>query len=161
MLKFLTEIPQSDGEWLSKLRSIDVTPVWPCASPRTFPFASTTCTDLLSNDGGVTNGISTMGKWVASDQLHQNRAMWEWCRLLPNNGFHLRYAILTRILWTRFWIWRLILGDVPMSRVKMNAKQEYEYLANFKVLQGIFKSRKIDKVSTHCFPMNAQSLTCG
>jgi len=38
-----------------------------------------------------------------------------------------------------------IYGDVPMSRVKMNAKQEYEYLANFKVLQGIFKSRKIDK----------------
>ena len=33
-----------------------------------------------------------------------------------------------------------------MSRVKMNAKQEYEYLANFKVLQTVFKNKKIEKV---------------
>lgn len=33
-----------------------------------------------------------------------------------------------------------------MARVKMNAKQEYEYLGNFKVLQNVFKSHKIDKV---------------
>ena len=33
-----------------------------------------------------------------------------------------------------------------MTRVKMNAKQEYEYLTNFKVLQNIFKNKKIDKV---------------
>lgn len=33
-----------------------------------------------------------------------------------------------------------------MHRVKMSAKQEYEYLANFKVLQNIFKAKKIDKV---------------
>ena len=33
-----------------------------------------------------------------------------------------------------------------MNRVKMNAKQEYEYLANFKVLQTTFKNKKIDKV---------------
>lgn len=37
-------------------------------------------------------------------------------------------------------------GDVPMSRVKMNAKHEYEFLANYKVLQNVFKSHKIDKV---------------
>lgn len=33
-----------------------------------------------------------------------------------------------------------------MSRVKMNAKQEYEYLQNYKVLQTFFKTKKIDKV---------------
>jgi len=38
-----------------------------------------------------------------------------------------------------------IYGDLPMARVKMNAKQEYEYLGNFKVLQTAFKNKKIDK----------------
>ncbi|KAJ7045109.1 calponin homology domain-containing protein [Mycena alexandri] len=38
-----------------------------------------------------------------------------------------------------------IYGDVPMARVKMNAKHEYEYLANFKIMQNVFKSKKIDK----------------
>jgi len=38
-----------------------------------------------------------------------------------------------------------IYGDVPMSRVKMNAKHEYEFLANFKILQNVFKAKKIDK----------------
>ena len=42
-----------------------------------------------------------------------------------------------------------ISGDVPMVRVKMNAKHEYEFIANFKVLQNIFKAKKIDKVRTH------------
>lgn len=37
-------------------------------------------------------------------------------------------------------------GDVPMTRVKMNAKHEYEFIANFKVLQNVFKAKKIDKV---------------
>lgn len=36
-------------------------------------------------------------------------------------------------------------GDVPMARVKMNAKHEYEFIANFKILQGIFRAKKIDK----------------
>ncbi|KAJ7216057.1 calponin homology domain-containing protein [Mycena pura] len=35
--------------------------------------------------------------------------------------------------------------DVPMARVKMNAKHEYEYLANFKIMQNVFKTKKIDK----------------
>ncbi|GAA5986970.1 hypothetical protein JCM11641_002271 [Rhodosporidiobolus odoratus] len=38
-----------------------------------------------------------------------------------------------------------IFGDVPMSKVKMNAKQEYEYLSNFRVLQNSFKAHGIDK----------------
>ncbi|KAF8326990.1 calponin homology domain-containing protein [Cantharellus anzutake] len=38
-----------------------------------------------------------------------------------------------------------IYGDVPMSRVKMNAKHEYEFLANYKILQNVFKAHKIDK----------------
>jgi len=38
-----------------------------------------------------------------------------------------------------------IYGDVPMSRVKMNAKHEYEFLANYKILQNVFKAHKLDK----------------
>lgn len=43
--------------------------------------------------------------------------------------------------WTRF-----PLGDLPMTRVKMNAKHEYEFIANYKVMQNVFKVKKIDKV---------------
>ncbi|KAG9011780.1 hypothetical protein FRB90_007080 [Tulasnella sp. 427] len=38
-----------------------------------------------------------------------------------------------------------IYGDIPMGRVKMQAKHEYEFLANFKILQNAFKAKKIDK----------------
>jgi len=38
-----------------------------------------------------------------------------------------------------------IYGDLPMNRVKFNAKHEYEFIANFKVMQNVFKSKKIDK----------------
>ncbi|CAE6438647.1 unnamed protein product [Rhizoctonia solani] len=38
-----------------------------------------------------------------------------------------------------------IYGDVAMTKVKMNAKHEYEYLANYKVVQEVFKKKKIDK----------------
>ncbi|KAH9919165.1 microtubule binding protein [Epithele typhae] len=38
-----------------------------------------------------------------------------------------------------------IFGDIPMTRVKMNAKHEYEYIANFKVLQNAFKAHKVEK----------------
>ena len=37
-------------------------------------------------------------------------------------------------------------GDVPMARVKMNAKHEYEFIANFKILQNVFRAHKVDKV---------------
>ena len=36
--------------------------------------------------------------------------------------------------------------DLPMTRVKMNAKHEYEFIANFKVMQNVFKAKRIDKV---------------
>ncbi|KAK2465796.1 hypothetical protein APHAL10511_002340 [Amanita phalloides] len=38
-----------------------------------------------------------------------------------------------------------IYGDIPMNRVKFNAKHEYEFIANFKVMQNVFKSKKIEK----------------
>ncbi|PCH40456.1 hypothetical protein WOLCODRAFT_24114 [Wolfiporia cocos MD-104 SS10] len=38
-----------------------------------------------------------------------------------------------------------VFGDIPMARVKMNARQEYEYLANYKVLQNVFRAHKVDK----------------
>lgn len=34
-----------------------------------------------------------------------------------------------------------------MSRLKMNAKMEYEYLDNFKILQKAFTKHRIQKVS--------------
>ena len=39
-----------------------------------------------------------------------------------------------------------VIGDLPMNRVKMGAKHEYEYVANYKVMQNVFKAKKIDKV---------------
>ncbi|KAJ1915864.1 microtubule integrity protein mal3 [Mycoemilia scoparia] len=35
--------------------------------------------------------------------------------------------------------------DVPLSRVKFSAKNDYEYINNLKVLQNVFKKHKIDK----------------
>jgi microtubule-associated protein, RP/EB family len=40
-----------------------------------------------------------------------------------------------------------------MNRVKMNPKMEYEYLANYKILQNIFKAKKIDKVCSAHSPL--------
>ncbi len=33
-----------------------------------------------------------------------------------------------------------------MARVKMNAKHEYEFIANFKILQNVFRQHKVEKV---------------
>ena len=44
-------------------------------------------------------------------------------------------------------------GDVPMARVKMNAKHEYEFIANFKILQNIFRTKKVEKVCLHFAPV--------
>ncbi|WWC60813.1 uncharacterized protein I303_103389 [Kwoniella dejecticola CBS 10117] len=38
-----------------------------------------------------------------------------------------------------------IYGDLPMSKVKFNAKMEYEYLDNFKILQKAFNVHRIEK----------------
>ena len=38
-------------------------------------------------------------------------------------------------------------GNLPMSRVKYDAKADYEYLENFKILQACFKRNGVDKVS--------------
>ena len=53
-------------------------------------------------------------------------------------------------------VFSFILGDLPMNRVKMNAKHEYEYLANYKVMQNVFKGKKIDKVSFICLSEDIQ-----
>jgi microtubule-associated protein, RP/EB family len=38
-----------------------------------------------------------------------------------------------------------------MARVKMNARHEYEFIANFKVLQNVFKAKKIEKARPFLF----------
>ena len=54
------------------------------------------------------------------------------------------------------WVWHLciygVVVDIPMTRVKMNAKHEYEFIANFKVMQNVFKSKRIEKVRLAPFP---------
>lgn len=42
-------------------------------------------------------------------------------------------------------IYDSIFRDVPMSKVKFDVSSEYQYLNNFKVLQGIFTRHKIDR----------------
>ncbi|KAI8373606.1 calponin homology domain-containing protein [Choanephora cucurbitarum] len=39
-----------------------------------------------------------------------------------------------------------IYGDVPVSKVKFEAKLEYEYVNNYKILQNVFKKHKVDKI---------------
>lgn len=36
-------------------------------------------------------------------------------------------------------------NQVPMSRVSFNAKHEYEFLENYRILQAVFKKLKIDR----------------
>lgn len=38
-----------------------------------------------------------------------------------------------------------IYGDVQMSKVKFDAKMEYEYVNNFKILQSCFEKHRVDK----------------
>jgi hypothetical protein len=43
-----------------------------------------------------------------------------------------------------------------MARVKMNARHEYEFIANFKVMQNVFKAKRLDKARS---PSSPSSLT--
>lgn len=40
---------------------------------------------------------------------------------------------------------RITTGNVPMSKLNPNAKQEYEFINNFKVLQSVFKLNHVTK----------------
>ena len=39
-----------------------------------------------------------------------------------------------------------IYRDIPVSKVKFQAKHEYEYVSNYKILQSVFDRHKIDNV---------------
>jgi len=39
-----------------------------------------------------------------------------------------------------------IFGDVPLQKIKFETRQEYEYLQNFKVVQGAMAAHNVDKV---------------
>lgn len=36
----------------------------------------------------------------------------------------------------------MLLGDIHLSKVKFDAKHDYEYINNFKILQASFKKHK-------------------
>lgn len=42
-----------------------------------------------------------------------------------------------------------------MTRVKMNAKHEYEFIANFKVMQNVFKAKRIEKARLAPFRLDS------
>ena len=41
-------------------------------------------------------------------------------------------------------------GFVPLKKVKLDAKLEWEFIENFKILQGLFQKKSIDKVIAPC-----------
>jgi hypothetical protein len=44
-----------------------------------------------------------------------------------------------------------------MTRVKMNAKHEYEFIANFKVMQNVFKAKRIEKARLGPFHIDSNT----
>lgn len=53
-----------------------------------------------------------------------------------------------------------VYGNVPMTKLNFAARQEYEYLVNYKVLQETFKRNKIDKVSKQIDTMRCGANSC-
>ena len=50
-----------------------------------------------------------------------------------------------------------------MKKIKFDAKQEYEFIENFKLLQGAFNKKGVDKVHTQChniMPCHVLNSTC-
>lgn len=45
----------------------------------------------------------------------------------------------------------LRLGDIPLTRVKFNTTQVYEYVNNFKILQRCFTDHAVEKVKLNLF----------
>ena len=43
----------------------------------------------------------------------------------------------------------LYIGDVPIGKVKFDTVLEYEFISNFKILQGVFNKHRIQKVNLH------------
>lgn len=94
-----------------------------------------------------------MAERPPTNKLHEDRAVWNGGSVLPDHGLDIRsetYISRSTIVGLLHLLCHVIFpGDVPMSRVKMNAKHEYEFIANFKVLQNVFRAKKIDKARAH------------
>ena len=74
-----------------------------------------------------------------------------YCQIMDSVYGKLRCSVRPRRPWRKLTPYPS--GDVPMVRVKMNAKHEYEFIANFKILQNVFKAKKIEKVHNYYDPV--------
>lgn len=75
------------------------------------------------------------------------------CRALPDHGFSVPWydtGHCARILfpWRPSLMPSLRAGKVPMSKVNFAAKQDYEFVNNYKILQKVFDRCNVDKVPT-------------
>jgi len=80
----------------------------------------------------------------SSDNISRSE-MIEWV----NGGLSLNYSKVEHLCSGSAWCQymdMLFPGSVPIKRIKFDAKQDYQYIDNFKILQTAFKKKGVDKV---------------
>lgn len=80
----------------------------------------------------------------SSDNISRSE-MIEWV----NAGLSLNYTKVEHLCSGAAWCQymdMLFPGSVPIKRIKFDAKQDYQYIDNFKILQTAFKKKGVDKV---------------
>ena len=93
-----------------------------------------------------------MAQWPSAAQHDQDRAMWYRVRVFPRasskprstTGFVTTNAALLRSA-ALCQVYDSIFLDLPMARVKFDAKTEYAYLENFKILSNSFRKHQIER----------------
>ncbi len=58
--------------------------------------------------------------------------------------------ILVLLLYICNTLLTINIGQIPLGRVDFNARYDYEYVKNYKILQTVFAKNGIDKVTNSC-----------